>query len=1038
MSPRPLFEIDDQGCRITHYQSATPFASFLPGVAGVGGCPLWTFYVNRGQGMVSFGVKNRDNMILDFLPADQAYRQVGTVGFRTFISIPTHPLYMPFSVGSPHTQEMVITPHDVQFIERNALLGLTTGVRMCTLPGMPIPALMRAITFSNTSTRPISMTVVDGLPQIMPFGMNEFFCKNMSRTSEAWMGVHIVNNVPFYQLKVLPQDDSEVQTLSKGNFCWAHNGKSAITPLVDPAIIFGSVTSWEYPEHLISNTINSSAQILSGRTPCALAHQDLTIAPGESETLYFVIGQVDSISQLSGLVPTMSPQWFRDREAENKAIISGITDMTKIVTDHPILNAYHAQTVLDNALRGGWPMTISSGNRPEVLYVYGRKHGDLERDYNQFDVSPTPFSQGNGNYRDIHQNRRSDIFINPDLKIDGFLPFFELIQLDGYNPLVISGVTYELSPSDLGELQASYPILNDAQWANRLKSPFTIGDLYPTIIRETRCFSALMDRTIRHVNASHHEGYWTDHWTYNLDMWDAIMGIYPDLEASFLSIPVRFFASQYRVLPRSERYVEKDGRWTQARFLETGEIDPIHSGSWVRYGDSNADLTISILAKWVLLLTIKAATLDSLGSGIEMEAGKPNWYDAINGLPAMFGSTTTEAYEVVRLARMITQWCERFSDQTIELPHELAVFVTEILSLVKKNVSPLVWWHESNTAKESYRNRITRQISGPLVKISLSDIHCLALGIEARVMVAVSEAVDPISGVPLTYRAFTLDSWENQTAVFSSRNLPLFLEGPVHAVRVVASNGVQNIVHAVHESSLMDPIVGVPKVNASLDMEPVTVGRTKVFTPGWLENESIWLHMAYKWLLALLKSKQYDDFSLMMKKTVVAFHPPERYGRSTLENVSFICSSVHPDTALHGRGFVARLSGSTAEWMEIWRTMWIGNQPFFMNDAKELCLRFSPVIPKWAWTTVDQVVNFSHPNGPISVRVKAESVATVFLGQIPVIIETENRENAWLLAVQQIIVTEIDGTETQYMGDTIVGADRIRARDVKKIAVIMG
>ena len=25
------------------------------------------------------------------------------------------------------------------------------------------------------------------------------------------------------------------------------------------------------------------------------------------------------------------------------------------------------------------------------------------------------------------------------------------------------------------------------------------------------------------------------------------------------------------------------------------------------------------------------------------------------------------------------------------------------------------------------------------------------------------------------------------------------------------------------------------------------VGRMMAFSPGWLENESIWLHMSYKW-----------------------------------------------------------------------------------------------------------------------------------------------------------------------------------------------
>lgn len=32
---------------------------------------MWVFYVNRGQGIASFGIENKDNAILEFLPANE-------------------------------------------------------------------------------------------------------------------------------------------------------------------------------------------------------------------------------------------------------------------------------------------------------------------------------------------------------------------------------------------------------------------------------------------------------------------------------------------------------------------------------------------------------------------------------------------------------------------------------------------------------------------------------------------------------------------------------------------------------------------------------------------------------------------------------------------------------------------------------------------------------------------------------------------------------------------------------------------------------
>lgn len=48
----------------------------------------------------------------------------------------------------------------------------------------------------------------------------------------------------------------------------------------------------------------------------------------------------------------------------------------------------------------------------KIFYVYSRKHGDLERDYNYFSMLPEFYSQGNGNFRDVNQNRRCDTFLH--------------------------------------------------------------------------------------------------------------------------------------------------------------------------------------------------------------------------------------------------------------------------------------------------------------------------------------------------------------------------------------------------------------------------------------------------------------------------------------------------------------------------------------------------------------------------------------------------------------------------------------------------
>ena len=72
------------------------------------------------------------------------------------------------------------------------------------------------------------------------------------------------------------------------------------------------------------------------------------------------------------------------------------------------------------------------------------------------------------------------------------------------------------------------------------------------------------------------------------------------------------------------------------------------------------------------------------------------------------------------------------------------------------------------------------------------------------------------------------------------------------------------------------------------------------------------------------------------------------YGRSLLECSSFLASSAFPDPKQHGRGFLARLSGSTAEFLSIWVIMFIGPNPFVYNsETKALSMELRPALPKW-------------------------------------------------------------------------------------------
>ena len=55
---------DSQRFILEGFAGGLPFSSFLPGIAGPLGTPMWVFYVNRGQAIASFGIGNKDNPIM--------------------------------------------------------------------------------------------------------------------------------------------------------------------------------------------------------------------------------------------------------------------------------------------------------------------------------------------------------------------------------------------------------------------------------------------------------------------------------------------------------------------------------------------------------------------------------------------------------------------------------------------------------------------------------------------------------------------------------------------------------------------------------------------------------------------------------------------------------------------------------------------------------------------------------------------------------------------------------------------------------------
>jgi hypothetical protein len=1052
---------------IQRYDSAPPFSSFLPGIAGPLGVPLWVFTVNRGQAIASFGVESKDQPIVEFQPANKAYQLTPSLGFRTFLKIGAQH-YEPFAPGNGIDRSMFIGMNELELQEVNHPMGMQTNVVYFTVPQENFAGLVRQITFKNITARPLTFELLDGLPAIAPYGINNALLKDMSRTLEAWMEVfNLDQNLPFYRVRASVADSAEVQAIKAGHFALAFidRGDQAdqLPVLVDPNFVFGHNTALSTPDRFYATPLAdlfNETQIAVGKTPCAFFGATIDLEPGEAITLHSIYGHVSDVSHLSHVRErVLSAARLNEMRCTSNALTQQLTEVIDTHTGDPVFDAYCRQTFLDNVLRGGWPVVWHDN----VYHLYSRKHGDLERDYNAFALAAEFYSQGNGAYRDINQNRRSDVFFEPRVGDFNVRAFMSLIQADGYNPLVIQGSTFTLSADQraavLDQATRSEGIPMPSTDAHRdvrptskldllLSQPFTPGQLLKFIIDHdiqlTIALEEFLDRVMslaeQNLKAKFGEGYWIDHWTYNLDLIESYLAIYPDRRHALLfesSLP--FFDSAARVQPRSQRYVLANGQPRQLNAVIQDEEKAALMASrdvehnWLRgdHGDGAVYRT-TLFNKLVMLVTIKFATLDPHGMGIEMEAGKPGWYDALNGLPGLFGSSLAETFELLRLVEFLKS---TLAPEAIELPVEMSRLLETVVAYLQQfNASSdpqrdFIYWDAVATTREDYRAAIRLGLSGEMQVISMQQLSTALALFAAKSQIGVQRALDLNEGLPPTYFTYRVENYDvlDQTDAqgrpwirvksFTPQVLPLFLEGPMRAFKVLSQAEVRRVYQQIKAGPLFDRELRMYKVNASLADQPHDIGRARAFVPGWLENESIWLHMEYKYLLEVLRAGLYEEFFADFKTALIPFLDPQSYGRSPLENSSFIVSSAHPDRSLHGAGFVARLSGSTAEFLSMRQLMFSGPQPFVMNDS-ELQLKFQPALPGWLFAA-DNTITFK------------------FLGQCTVTIHNPRRVDTFTaeVKIRRIVLADRAGEQPEIAGG-IIGAPwaaRVRSGEVARI-----
>ncbi|MDD3340046.1 MAG: hypothetical protein PHS82_14455, partial [Lachnospiraceae bacterium] len=599
--------VQDQLFLIDEYEKKSVFSSFLPGINGLTGIPVWSFYVNRGQCITSFGTMDKEHSIMEFYPAHQAYQRTGEMGFRTFIKIDG--VCMEAFTQADTRKQMFIGKNELRIVEVDEKNRICVRVCYNTLPEEPLGALMRSVEIINLAAQERSFEVLDGMPELVPYGVSLSSMKEMSQTAKAWMEVlDHTKRMPRFKVRASMQDTAQVSQVEEFHFALAVSGQELLASVVSQETIFGYDTALKKPMRFAEKSaeaLSGEKQITQNEVPCCFFARDTVLSGGASVKIQEVYGMSKAVGHLEELAEKLQTEhYFEEKQLRAKELTEELTDAIQTKTGHAVFDEYCRQSYLDNLLRGGSPIQIGK----HIFYVYSRKHGDIERDYNFFMMYPESFSQGNGNFRDVNQNRRCDVQFAPFVEERNIKAFYSYIQTNGYNPLGIEKSVYRLE--------------ND-QYADLTTGTFTPGQLYETlrakVLNETdreKLFIEIMDAAREQNETSFIEGYWTDHWTYNLDLVESFLSVYPERERAlvFEEQDYTYRQSCASILPRRKRYEKTQQGIRQYYFLK----ELVENGKYVTDGDGNV-VYASLAEKLFLLCVLKTAALDPYGMGIEME-----------------------------------------------------------------------------------------------------------------------------------------------------------------------------------------------------------------------------------------------------------------------------------------------------------------------------------------------------------------------------------------------------------------------------------
>ncbi len=485
---------------IANYDAMQPFFISL-----ASDTDLWMYLASTGG--LTAGRRSPEQALFPYYTDDKITEQYEQTGPKTILHVTLDGktyLWEPFSQrmeGLYAIQRKIAKStigNKIIFCEENTTLGLRFSYLWA--PAGQYGWVRRA-TIENLSAQELTITLVDGLQNVLPAGVERKTQNEFSTLVDGYKKTELIphTSLVLFRMEAILVDRAEPSEALFCNTVYAL-GLTQANYFVSsqPLHLFRQGQTWD----------NAAYEEAKGVRGAIFAHTSFTLAPNASQTWYFVADVQKDATQVRDLIAfTQAPNAI---ETIENAISQSTRTLEQIVAHNDGMqhtadehnDARHFANTLFNTMRGGFYLndyTIQSDafsahirvfntalaqkheaflnalpaalqydqliaavreqKDPQLLRLayeylpitFGRRHGDPSRPWNMFDIQVKdakgqPIVSYQGNWRDIFQNWEALSFSYPNFINSIIAKFLNATTVDGYNPYRITnqGIDWEV------------------------------------------------------------------------------------------------------------------------------------------------------------------------------------------------------------------------------------------------------------------------------------------------------------------------------------------------------------------------------------------------------------------------------------------------------------------------------------------------------------------------------------------------------------------------------------------------------------------